>query len=452
MKKIGRYEVRGLLGKGGMGAVYKVRMPVTGKIVALKLLAPHPDLVELLGLESIRRRFVNEAIAMAGLRHPRIVDVWDFDEAAGRPFFVMEYYCNNLGQIMGETYRVEDPCRRLRIDKTIHYGRQVLEGLCRLHQAEIVHRDIKPFNILVTDEDTIKISDFGCSRVRGEALRGPPQLLVGSPYYAAPEQETDPDQVDVRADIYSLGVMLHRMLTGRLPSDRGALPSTFNADLNGAWDTFLRTALARRREQRFSSAAAMRHALDELSAAWQAQQELACRVDPEHPSGPERPGVARTTLRSSSLKVGPHEAQDVFALDALWRPRHYLAHDHTTSSDGTVSDQATGLIWQQAGSPYPMPWEQAHLYLQQLNCSAFAGRAQWRLPTVAELMSLITAQPQSGEACIEPVFNTAQRWLWSSDRRSFVAAWYVSVDMGFVAWQDFSCAYFVRAVCAEEAS
>jgi serine/threonine protein kinase len=192
MKKIGKYEVCGLLGKGGMGTVYKVRMPVVGKVVALKLFRPHPNLVTLLGEEETRRYFVKEAITMAGLRHPNIVAIWDFHGSKDLTFFVMEYFCNNLGLIIGETYRVEEPSRIVSVDKAIDYTRQILVGLSRLHQAGIIHRDIKPYNILVTDQNTVKITDFGLSKLRGEDFGKPSNLMVGSPYYAAPEQEEDP--------------------------------------------------------------------------------------------------------------------------------------------------------------------------------------------------------------------------------------------------------------------
>ena len=90
-----------------MAKVYKVRIPVIGKIAALKLLSPHPKLVDLLGKEEIKKLFVAEAVTMASLRHPHIVAVWDFQDSDGVTFYVMEYYCINLGIMIGETYRVE---------------------------------------------------------------------------------------------------------------------------------------------------------------------------------------------------------------------------------------------------------------------------------------------------------------------------------------------------------
>ncbi|MGD8435227.1 MAG: DUF1566 domain-containing protein, partial [Syntrophobacterales bacterium] len=135
--------------------------------------------------------------------------------------------------------------------------------------------------------------------------------------------------------------------------------------------------------------------------------------------------------------------------DQLWRPRHYVDNDFKEHGDTTVTDRVTGLLWQQDGSDFPMTWQEAQAYVQQLNSERFAGRSNWRLPTVTELCSLLIETGDTAALCIEPLFSQEKRWLWSADRRSFVAAWYVSVDMGFVSWQDFSCYFFVRAVCSD---
>lgn len=435
-----------MLGKGGMGKVYKVRMPMVGKVLALKLLAPHPYLAGLLGKAEIRRRFVAEAQIMAGLQHPHIVGIWDFHDADDLTFFVMEYFCNNLGVIMGETYRVERPSRIISVDKTIGYTRQILLGLHRLHQAGIVHRDIKPYNILVTDQDTVKITDFGLSKIRGERLKKPENLKVGSPYYAAPEQEQDPDQVDVRADLYSVGVMVYRMLTGELPLDSVKQVSQCNPDLDTGWDTFLARAMAQDKHERFSGAKEMAEALHDLQTAWEAKKDKVCQmpdIDPPRNSGLSTIGHR---FRVTPIKVRPGEARKAFETDERWRPRRYLANDFHVNTIGTVMDRTTGLVWQQAGSEYPVTWHEACDYIERLNEPGFAGYHDWRLPTIQELMTLLTEVPRAGDLCIEPVFDQNERWLWSCDLRSFVAAWYVSVDMGYVAWQDFSCYYYVRAV------
>jgi serine/threonine protein kinase len=448
VKTIGKYEVCGLLGKGGMSKVYKVRLPVIGKIAALKILSPHPDLVAVLGMEGIRQRFIAEAITMARLRHSNIARISDFDEFHGKPYLVMEYYCNNLGGIVGESYRIENRSRVLNPDKAFHYTRQILEGLACLHHAGIIHRDIKPFNILLTDGDTIKISDFGMSKLRGESLRVPSTLLVGSPYYAAPEQEVDPERVDAGADLYSVGIMLYRMVTGFLPAGDWNLPSAHQSYLDLEWDKFLRKATAQNSEDRYASAREMLVKLADLQANWEHRKWEACRAMP----GVSVPEPSTTgfgfmpVLRVRSIKVGPRQAQEIFRVDELGRPVQYVTNDFQENRDGTITDRSTGLIWQSAGSEYPVSWEEAHGYIQERNRGAFAGRTNWRLPTVEELMSLLKSTTELEDACIEPVFDQDKPWLWSSDRRSYVAAWYVNVEMGFLSWQDFSCRYFVRAV------
>jgi serine/threonine protein kinase len=456
--KIGRYEVCGMLGRGGMSRVYKVKVPVIGKLAALKILSPDPLLAKLMDTGKLRELFTSEAVIMAGLRHANIVDVWDFDETDGKLFYIMDYYCNNLGTMIGETYRTEQPSRVIRLDKAIHYTRQILAGLARLHHAGIIHRDIKPFNILVTEQDTIKISDFGLSKLRGEIFEGPRNLNVGSPYYAAPEQEKDPDDVDFSADIYPVGVMLYRMLTGELPPEDRALmkmPSRFNPDLDEKWDQFIVNALNADRFQRFSGANEMAEDLEYLADQWHRKKEKVCTISgPDHfneSDGKASEAVSRVH-RYESIKVCPSRAQNIFGLDNLWRPLQYTDNDFMDHQDGTILDKTTGLVWQQSGCPYPLTWHEAEKYIDKLNENMFAGHQCWKLPTINELISLLTQTPHGEAFCIQPLFDQTQKWLWSCDLRSFMAAWYVSVELGFVAWHDFTGYYYVRGVCRDDVS
>ena len=144
MKYIGKYQIRGLLGRGGMGKILKVQHPLIGKIFALKLLDPDPLLVGLMGRDKIQAMFKAEAITIAGLRHPNIVEILDYDESGDKPFYVMEYYVNNLGIMIGETSRPDQPSRIIKVEKAIRYISQTLNALKCLHHAGIIHRDIKP--------------------------------------------------------------------------------------------------------------------------------------------------------------------------------------------------------------------------------------------------------------------------------------------------------------------
>ena len=453
--KIGRYEICGLLGQGGMGTVYKVRQPVTGRIAALKLLKPTEILINMLGMDRLRRQFEAEAVMMASLDHPNIAAVWDYDEAGGRPFYIMEYFCLNLGMLIGERYRIEAPTRRLPLDKAVNYMLQTLDALARMHHAGIVHRDMKPFNLMLAHSDRIKVIDFGLSRLRGETgMHAPRNLKVGTPYYAPPEQETAPDSVDGRADCYPVGVMLYRMLTGVLPNaeanlKNGAIApaSRYSEDLDADWDAFFSRSMAPDANDRFPDAIRMRQVLADLYERWRSRLDAVC-------SGFEnlKSRACRTVpgdLRTQPVKVGIDRARARFDLDELWRPRCLTDRDVKTyrlEDDGTVIDEATGLQWQRADSQFPLTWRDAQAYVAELNNDRFAATADWRLPTVNELVSLLERPPVMRDFCLPSVFDPSPAILWTCDRKSFNAAWFVSAAMAFVGWQDFTCRFHARAV------
>ncbi|KPJ77081.1 MAG: hypothetical protein AMJ54_09365 [Deltaproteobacteria bacterium SG8_13] len=446
MKTIGKYTIRGLLGRGGMGKIYKVEHPVIGKISALKLLAPDPLLITLMGLTKLQAMFTAEAVTLAGLRHPHVVEILDYDLDGGQPYYLMQYYPNNLGTMIGEGARTDRPSRRIGIEKAVDYARQTLEGLAGLHDAGIIHRDIKPFNLLVTDQDSIKICDFGLSKLRGDKYAGPANLKVGSAWYAPPEQEQDPDSVDFSADLYSVGVTFYRMLTGRIPAREYVPVRRFNAQLDASWDRFIRKAIAPKSQDRFPTAAGMLAGLQELETAWEEQKGKICGLPRPKAGKPEGASSGKADPRSSPAKIEPSKAREFFPVDDLWRPVRRASETFEVHRHGVVSDRSTGRLWQQSGSAFPVTWPQARDYVEALNRSRFAGLRHWRLPTVEELLTLLTDDPQGEDFCIEPIFDRTQKWLWSCDRRSFTAAWYVSVEHGFVGWQDFTAAYSVRAV------
>lgn len=454
MKTIGRYIIKGLLGRGGMGRVLKVELPVIGKIAALKVLDPDPLLAKLVGFETLRRLFIREAATLARLQHPNIIGINDFENQADITYYVMDYFANNLGVMMGESYILEAPSRRLGADKALNYTRQILEGLACLHDANIIHRDIKPYNLLITSGDTVRICDFGLSRLRGERderYAGPANIKVGSPYYAAPEQEADPDNVDPTADLYAVGVILYRMLTGQLPIGTPKPPSRLHQDLDAHWDRFILKAMALDPPSRFRDAETMRRALDDLADHWQTQKEKTCALPqvPKADEPPSPPAAQGTrTVRSSPVKLAPKEAAAVFSLDKLWRPIVYSQNQFSTATTLSVLDRHTGLIWQRGGSNYAVTWHQAQIYIDGLNREQFCGISHWRLPTAEELVTLLHPVAENIALCIPSQFAERQQRLWSCDRRSFTAAYFVDATLGFVGWQDFSAPCYVRAVCA----
>lgn len=445
MKKIGKFSVCGLLGQGGMGRVYKVAYPVTGKIGAMKLLEPNPFLVTLLGNDTIEAMFTQEAVTMAGIRHPHVAEILDFDQVDGHLYYIMEYYCNNLGTMIGESYETEKKSRIITLDKAIEYTRQILSGLSRLHFSSLIHRDIKPFNILITDEDQVKICDFGLSKLRNESFKSHASLKVGSPFYAPPEQEKDPDSVDFSSDLYAVGIMLFRMATGRLPQPPDILPSRFNSDLDPYWDRFILKACDPDPRNRYRDADAMINDLEELGQRWKQKKQTICNAPDwmfdDEPIEPET-----IHLRSTPLKVSKQDARPTFDTDGLMRPRIYTKNRFETQADRTILDRTTHLIWQMSGTRFPVNMVQARDYIDRLNQDAHAGITSWRLPTTNELLSLINRPPTGKDYCLPTVFDPTQKWLWSCDRCTFISAWYVNLELGFAGYNDLTSYYHVKAV------
>ncbi len=215
-------EILERVGYGGMGVVYKARQKELDRFVALKILRPDFE-----NDPGFAERFQREARALAKLNHPHIVTVYDFGKQGDLYFFLMEF-------VDGTSLRHVEQTGRLSCQEALGIVPQVCDALQYAHEQGIVHRDIKPENILLTKEGRVKIADFGLAKIARpiDDQEGPAERpltgtrqVVGTPHYMAPEQVEHPTEVDHRADIYSLGVVLYEMLTGELPLGRFPLPS-----------------------------------------------------------------------------------------------------------------------------------------------------------------------------------------------------------------------------------
>ena len=242
-------EILELLGRGGMGAVYKARQTALDRYVALKVLpvAPGAD-------PSFAERFQREARALAALNHPHIVAVYDCGQTPNLWYFIMEY-------VDGVNLRQLERTHRLSPREALAIVPQVCEALQFAHDRGIVHRDIKPENILIDKQGQVKIADFGLAKL----LRVTPDQLtltetryaIGTPQYMAPEQMEQPQSVDHRADIYSLGVVFYEMLTGELPIGRFPSPSQ-RVQVDVRLDEVVLKALEKEPDRRYQQASAFK--------------------------------------------------------------------------------------------------------------------------------------------------------------------------------------------------
>jgi len=206
-EKIGRYEIKGELGRGGFATVYRAYDPRFEREVAIKFLPPeliHSD-------PQFRMRFEREAKIIAKLEHPSIVPVYDVGEENNQPYFVMRYMSGlSLSErIKAHTFTIQEAAKVIE---------QLAPGLDEAHSKGIVHRDLKPANILFTDKNVPLISDFGIAKFSQGDTTGnmTGSAIIGTPAYMAPEQASG-DAIDGRADIYALGVILYEMVTGKQP-------------------------------------------------------------------------------------------------------------------------------------------------------------------------------------------------------------------------------------------
>jgi hypothetical protein len=251
-------EIQSLLGAGGMGAVYKARQPALDRLVALKILPGGP------GAEpGFAERFNREARALARLNHPNIVAVHEFGQAGDLHYFIMEY-------VDGVNLRQLEKSKRISPREALQLVPQICDALQYAHDEGVVHRDIKPENVLVDRRGRVKIADFGLAKIvaaDAEKLRLTLEgQVMGTPHYMAPEQIERPLDVDHRADIYSLGVVLYEMLTGELPLGKFDAPSR-KVQLDVRLDEVVLRALENDPERRYQHASEVKSKVQTIAEA-----------------------------------------------------------------------------------------------------------------------------------------------------------------------------------------
>ena len=294
--QFGRYEAFEELGTGAMGKVYLAVDPLIDRMVAVKVI--RTDLLEPGDREEFLERFRHEVRAAARCAHPNIVAVYDFADHEAMPYIVMEHV---PGRTLSAILRGDPEERRAAVPSLVEAMLRVLDGLQAAHQLGVVHRDIKPGNVMITPRGAVKITDFGIAKFGGGNLTQAGGV-IGTPAYMSPEQALG-REVDPRSDLFSVAAMLYEILLGRAPFAGASMTETLlrltapePADLGALAGTplgeVLRQGLAKKPEDRFASAEAF-HAARARALAPAPAPEPATRVLPQAPPAAAAPPPAR---------------------------------------------------------------------------------------------------------------------------------------------------------------
>lgn len=369
----GRYQLRDLLGEGGMASVYLAYDSALDRQVAIKTL--HSEL----GREqSFRERFRREAQAVAKLSHTNIVSVFDTGEGvvsfadpsvadgAVMPYIVMEYVEGQpLGSVLDGDIRQYGA---MPADKALKVTADVLAALESSHEMGLVHRDIKPGNVMMTRRGVVKVMDFGIARAMQSGVTSMTQtgMVVGTPQYLSPEQALG-RAVDARSDLYSVGIMLFELLTGRVPfvadsalgmayahvQEEPVAPSSINRSVTPAMDALVARALKKNPNERFPTAAAM---LDEVARVAGAGYTGAPAIIPgSHPANSGAGlGSAVFPPVDSALQAPPHSVQQPYQAPHTPVPSAYAPTPPPAPQSG-----AYGYPQQHQQAPTPAPYSAA---------------------------------------------------------------------------------------------
>ncbi len=305
----GRYEIQEIIGVGGMAVVYKAYDNIDDRIVAVKIMKD-----EFLANDEFRRRFKNESKAIAVLSHPNIVKVYDVSYGDKLQYIVMEYV---EGVTLKEYIEQQG---KISWKETVHFVMQILRALQHAHDKGIVHRDIKPQNILLLHNGNIKVTDFGIARFSRSETRTMTESAIGSVHYISPEQARG-DITDDKADIYSLGVVMYEMLTGQLPfqSDSSVTvaimqlqseakrPTEINPAIPIGLEQITMRAMRKKPRDRYQSAAEMILDLEEFKRNPAIRFEYSYFVDNE-PTKYVEPGEKVASKPSDAVTTPEGEA------------------------------------------------------------------------------------------------------------------------------------------------
>ncbi len=341
---IGDYEILSVLGLGGMGKVYKVRNVISDRVEAMKILLP-----DLTSHQSLADRFLREIRLLASLNHPNIASLRTALTHDNQLVMIMEF-------VEGETLANRLSRAPISTAEAVDYSDQILSALSYAHKQNIIHRDIKPANMMLTPQGVVKLMDFGIARSSSDGTLTSTGTTLGSLNYMPPEQVRG-ESADARSDIYSFGVSLYELLTGKLPfqgdsqyslmtahlNEVPAAPITVRTDLPPALNEIIMMAMAKDPAQRFQSADAFRTALNSVPVSALPRSGTTVTPSPRTPSHSSQTTLVETPLpRVSTAPItASHPGAFVECTQAGYGSTRIHTYDGRTASSSHTGAACT---------------------------------------------------------------------------------------------------------------
>lgn len=389
-KRLGSYKITGLIGTGGSGRVYRARHTILARPAAIKVLRAdlNPNIEHL-------ERFLREARTIAQMRHPHIVQLYDFGKTEDTYYMVMEYI---EGDSLGAKLKATQASGQLLPGAEVwRIIKQMGEGLTYIHERGVIHRDIKPANILMTEDGNVIISDFGVAKLLagyGDTTTG---AITGTPAYMSPEQAMG-QTIDHRADLYSMAVIVYEMLVGRVPfsaplpvavilkhlNEEVPSPRQINPAVPLHVEAELLRVLSKRPQDRHQSVAEFLHALASASRMIRGEMTLASAEQIQTFVGPD--GKEYVHIPAGEFWMGNSDDREV-PLHEVRLDGFYISRFPVTNAEYHAFVEATGHTppehWREGIYP---AWQADHpvVYVNWQDATAYCRWAGGRLPTEAE--------------------------------------------------------------------
>lgn len=494
-RSMGKYKIIDRIGKGGIGIIYQAWDPLEESFKAIKIISRTlgKDTTDLSALKK-------EIKAASKITHENVVRVMGLEEHKGTYFIVMEYISGRtLGQIMGEL-------KNKRFDEfnAIRYMTKVAMGLHQAHKKGVIHLDIKPQNIMISDENEVKVLDFSISYeasktfVCGLTGRKTPKY-VGTLPYMAPEQLSEKHgNIDQQTDVWEFGATLHNLLTGVPPfhSEKEILDPHFHlspiGEISPEAQALIDKCLTRDRKERYNNFDEILKDLFQLSKIlleklnqkkgvkpkkkkespppssntppeetqllentknWKSPKPKKKQPTSKIPETPHPPIIPKVNLRSIAVYLEPSDITQIVKANGFYErsinPVKKFTNQFVVLNidyKEIILDERTNLLWFKEGSLHSPKYLNAYRYVHNLNVKRFAGYDDWRVPTMEEAASLLAPQNPETGLFLEPIFSPHQQTIFAADLDPTEANWIINFITGRIHVSTGNLHHFVRPV------